>query len=55
MGPRRFAVTATPILPGDPDRERFWKVVTKYNKSYDQYQQRTSRPIPIVRLTPKGG
>jgi deazaflavin-dependent oxidoreductase (nitroreductase family) len=54
VGPRRFAVTATPVLPGDPDRERLWKVVTKYNKSYDQYQKRTSRPIPIVRLTPKG-
>ncbi|MDX1887294.1 nitroreductase family deazaflavin-dependent oxidoreductase [Mycolicibacterium sp. 120270] len=53
VGPRRFAVTATPVLPGDPDRERLWRIVTKYNKAYPAYQARTSRPIPIVRLTPK--
>ena len=53
VGPRRLAVTAQPVLPGDPDRERLWKIVTKYNKAYDNYQKRTSRPIPIVRLTPK--
>jgi deazaflavin-dependent oxidoreductase (nitroreductase family) len=53
VGPRRFAVTAQPVLPGDPDRERLWKVVTKYNKSYIAYQKKTRRPIPIVRLTPK--
>ncbi|HEX3285308.1 MAG TPA: nitroreductase family deazaflavin-dependent oxidoreductase [Mycobacterium sp.] len=53
VGPRRFAVTAEPVLPGDADRERLWQIVTKYNKSYDAYQKKTSRPIPIVRLTPK--
>lgn len=53
VGPRRFAVTAQPLLPGDPDRERLWGVVTKYNKAYPNYQKRTSRPIPVVRLTPK--
>lgn len=53
VGPRRFAVTAQPVLPGDPDRERLWGVVTKYNKAYPNYQKRTSRPIPVVRLTPK--
>jgi deazaflavin-dependent oxidoreductase (nitroreductase family) len=53
VGPRRFAVTARPVLPGDPDRERLWKIVTKYNKSYNEYQKKTRRPIPIVTLTPK--
>lgn len=53
VGPRRFAVTAQPVLPGDPDRDRLWKIVTKYNKSYIEYQKRTRRAIPIVRLTPK--
>jgi len=38
---------------GDPDRDRLWKIVTKYNKSYNEYQKKTRRPIPIVRLTPK--
>jgi F420H(2)-dependent quinone reductase len=53
VGPKRFAVTAKPVLPGDQDRERLWQIVTKYNKAYPEYQKRTSRPIPIVRLTPK--
>ena len=53
VGPRRFGVTAQPVLPGDPDRERLWRIVTKYNKGYNEYQKKTSRPIPIVRLTPK--
>ena len=46
-------MTARPVLPDDPDRQRLWKIVTKYNKAYDQYQKRTSRPIPVIRLTPK--
>jgi deazaflavin-dependent oxidoreductase (nitroreductase family) len=53
VGPKRFTVTAEPVLPGDEDRDRLWAIVTKYNKAYDQYQKRTRRPIPIVRLTPK--
>jgi deazaflavin-dependent oxidoreductase (nitroreductase family) len=53
VGPKRFGVTARPVLPGDPDRERLWKIVTKYNKTYNEYQKKTSRPIPIVRLTPQ--
>lgn len=53
VGPKRFAVTAEPVLPGDPERDRLWSIVTKYNKAYDQYQKRTKRPIPIVRLTPQ--
>jgi F420H(2)-dependent quinone reductase len=53
VGPKRFAVTAHPVLSGDPDRERVWRIVTKYNKAYDQYQTRTSRTIPVIRLTPK--
>lgn len=54
VGPRRFAVTAHPVVQGDPDYDRLWEVVNKVNKGqYARYQQRTSRPIPIVRLTPK--
>jgi len=53
VGPKRFAVTAEPVLPGDPERDRLWSIVTKYNKAYDEYQKRTKRPVPIVRLTPK--
>ena len=53
VGPKRFAVTAEPVLPGDPERDGLWSIVTKYNKAYDEYQKRTKRPVPIVRLTPK--
>ena len=54
VGPKRFGVTAQPVLPGDPDYDRLWKIVNKVNKgTYAQYQKRTSRPIPVVRLTPK--
>ena len=37
-------------MPGDPDRERLWRIVTNYNKADPEYQKKTSRPIPIVRL-----
>ncbi len=54
IGPKRFAVTATPLLPGDPDYARLWALVNKGNSDrYEGYQKRTSRPIPVVRLTPK--
>jgi deazaflavin-dependent oxidoreductase (nitroreductase family) len=54
IGPERVAVTATPVLPDDPDYARMWDKVNQQNSNrYNGYQQRTSRPIPIVRLTPK--
>ncbi|MGB3352555.1 MAG: nitroreductase family deazaflavin-dependent oxidoreductase [Mycobacterium sp.] len=53
VGPRRFPVTATPVLPDDPDYARMWQLVNSQNSDrYDGYQKRTSRPIPIVRLSP---
>ena len=55
VGPRRFAVTARPVLPDDPDYPRLWQTVNKNNQNrYIEYQKRTSRPIPVVVLTPKG-
>ncbi|MGE2836324.1 nitroreductase family deazaflavin-dependent oxidoreductase [Mycobacterium sp. SMC-4] len=53
LGPRRLRVTATPVLPDDPDYARMWDLVNKQNSNrYNGYQKRTSRPIPIVRLSP---
>ncbi|MCV7414663.1 nitroreductase family deazaflavin-dependent oxidoreductase [Mycolicibacterium litorale] len=53
VGTKRFAVTARPVLPDDPDYARLWRVVNDNNSNrYDAYQKRTSRPIPIVVLTP---
>jgi deazaflavin-dependent oxidoreductase (nitroreductase family) len=53
VGRRRCAVTAVPVLPDDPDYARLWRIVNANNANrYDGYQARTSRPIPVVRLTP---
>jgi F420H(2)-dependent quinone reductase len=53
VGPRRLPVTAKPVLPDDPDYARLWKIVNENNSHrYENYQSRTSRPIPVVVLTP---
>ena len=53
VGQRRFAVTASPVLPDDPDYSRLWRIVNANNANrYDAYQSRTERPIPVIRLTP---
>ncbi len=54
VGTTRLAVTARPILPDDPDYARLWQLVNRNNaKRYEAYQKKTSRPIPIVALTPR--
>jgi deazaflavin-dependent oxidoreductase (nitroreductase family) len=54
VGTRRIPVTAHAVLPGDPDRDRLWQLVDRNNSGrYSQYQKLTSRPIPVVVLTPR--
>ena len=54
VGPQRVPVTAKPVLPDDPDYARMWDKVNEQNSNrYNGYQKRTTRPIPIVRLTPR--
>jgi deazaflavin-dependent oxidoreductase (nitroreductase family) len=54
VGPKRFGVTARPVAPGDADYERLWRIVNKNNGDrYIAYQKKTSRPIPVIVLTPK--
>lgn len=54
VGPQRFAMTAKPLLPDDPDYARLWGIVNDNNANrYRTYQGRTSRPIPVVVLTPR--
>ena len=54
VGPKRFAVTARPVLPGDPDYARLWQIVNDNNSNrYNTYQQLTSRPIPVIVLRPR--
>lgn len=53
VGPRRFRVTAHPVTPDDADYQRLWQIVNKNNSNrYEAYQEKTSRPIPVVVLTP---
>ena len=56
VGPQRLAVNARPVLPDNPDYARLWHIVNtnKHNVNrYVEYQKKTSRPIPVVALTPK--
>jgi F420H(2)-dependent quinone reductase len=50
---RSAAGRARVIEPGDPDYARLWALVNKVNHGrYDGYQRRTTRPIPLVAVTP---
>jgi F420H(2)-dependent quinone reductase len=52
VGTKRSGVTAKPVLPQDPDYARLWQIVNKNNANrYQNYQKRTSRPIPVVVLS----
>jgi F420H(2)-dependent quinone reductase len=52
LGRTRFRAAATEIGPGDPDYARLWKLVNDNNHNrYDEYQTKTTRPIPIVSLS----
>ncbi|NHN57386.1 nitroreductase family deazaflavin-dependent oxidoreductase [Calidifontibacter sp. DB0510] len=54
VGRRRLPVRARVTLPGDPDFARRWELCNKVNAGrYTGYQKRTTRPIPIVELTPR--
>ena len=49
----RQRATANVIEPADPSYERRWQIVNANNRDrYTEYQQKTTRPIPIVAITP---
>jgi F420H(2)-dependent quinone reductase len=42
------------VEPSDPDYGRLWMIVNENNGDrYTAYQARTSRPIPVVVITPR--
>ncbi|MDT4912086.1 MAG: hypothetical protein QOC66_1214 [Pseudonocardiales bacterium] len=54
VGTKRIPVTARAVLPGDPDRDRLWRLADQNNdRRYSNYQKATNRPIPVVVLTPR--
>ncbi len=53
VGRERRNGTATVVEPSDPGYERLWKIVNENNRDrYSAYQEQTTRPIPVVVLTP---
>ncbi|HEY8624531.1 MAG TPA: nitroreductase family deazaflavin-dependent oxidoreductase [Solirubrobacteraceae bacterium] len=53
VGRERRGATARIVGPDDPSYERLWKLVNENNKHrFEAYQRGTSRPIPVVALTP---
>jgi deazaflavin-dependent oxidoreductase (nitroreductase family) len=53
IGRDRQRGTARIIEPSDPNYERLWKVVNENNRDrYTAYQQKTTRPIPVIAITP---
>jgi deazaflavin-dependent oxidoreductase (nitroreductase family) len=54
VGRERFPAVATVVERGEEEYARLWRSVNKASRGrYDRYQARTSRPIPLVRLTPE--
>jgi F420H(2)-dependent quinone reductase len=55
VGREREQATARIIEPSDPSYERLWKLVNANNRDrYSAYQQKTTRPIPVIAIAPKG-
>jgi deazaflavin-dependent oxidoreductase (nitroreductase family) len=53
IGRNRRQGKARIIEPSNADYERMWKVVNEHNRDrYVAYQKKTSRPIPVVAITP---
>ncbi len=53
VGRERFPAVATVVEKGDGDYDRLWGMVNDINAGrYERYQEKTTRPIPVVRLTP---
>ena len=55
VGPKRFGVTAKAVFPDEPEYPRLWQLVNNMpgNKNrYIGYQKRTTRPIPVIVLSP---
>lgn len=54
IGRDRVSVAAGEVKPGDADYDRLWKIVNDNNQDrYVAYQKKTTRPIPVVTLTPR--
>ena len=49
----RRNATARIVEASDPDYDRLWKIVNENNRDrYSAYQRQTTRPIPVIAVTP---
>ncbi len=54
IGRTTVPVRARVVLPDDPGYERMWDTMNKVNHgNYRKYQEKTTRPIPVVELSPR--
>ena len=49
IGRDSYPVTATEATDGD--REQLWRKMTAVYPTYDEYQKKTTRRLPVLRLT----
>lgn len=55
VGRTRVPAVASVIEADHPEHTRLWSVANGVNHNrFARYQRRTDRPIPVVRLTPRG-
>jgi len=53
VGRERRKGTARIVEPSDSDFERLWRIVNENNRDrYSAYQKQTTRPIPVIVVTP---
>jgi deazaflavin-dependent oxidoreductase (nitroreductase family) len=52
VGTERIDVSARPA--GDDERERLWAMITSANPAFADYEQKTTRTIPVFILSPVG-
>jgi deazaflavin-dependent oxidoreductase (nitroreductase family) len=50
VGTEQFDVTARPA--DEHERERLWAMITSANPAFADYEQKTTRTIPVVILSP---
>lgn len=54
IGVRRTPATASVVRTDDPDYERMFALCNKANRgTFAKYRERTTRPLPIVVLSPR--
>jgi F420H(2)-dependent quinone reductase len=54
IGRERQPAKTRIVEPSDPSYDRLWKVVNANNRDrYTAYQQKTTRPIPVIAIAPE--